>query len=180
MGLIIKLPIRPDQDAFNVERWDEVMADPHYTKLDGIFETNRYGQVIHMPPPSFLHARLQSRISALLSELIKTGGTATECPVSTSDGVKGVDVVWLSDEQITAAGNSSCVPFAPEICVEIKSPSNTWAELEEKTALYFEAGAREVWICDENRKVSFFVGSSEAAEVSALCPDFPGTVELGK
>jgi Uma2 family endonuclease len=180
MGLIIKLPVRPDQNAFNVERWEEVMVDPHYAKLNGLFETNRYGQVIHMPPPSFLHARLQSRISTLLSGLIKTGGTATECPVSTSDGVRGVDVVWLSDEQIKAVGHASCVPFAPEICVEIKSPRNSWAELEEKAALYFEAGAREVWICDEKQKILFFVGSSEAAEASELCPNFPGTVELEK
>jgi hypothetical protein len=30
---------------------------------------------------------------------------------------------------------------APEICVEIISPSNTESEIQEKQALYFEAGA---------------------------------------
>lgn len=178
MGLTIKLPIRPDQDAFNAQRWEEVMADSHYAKLDGTFETNRFGQVIHMPPPSFLHARLQSRISTLISGLMKSGATATECPVSTSDGVKGVDVAWLSDEQLVAAENSSCVPFAPAICVEIKSPGNSRAELEEKRALYFEAGAKEVWICDENQELSFFVENSELKAQSSLIPDFPTKVEL--
>ena len=36
---------------------------------------------------------------------------------------------------------------APEICVEVLSPSNSKPEMEEKRALYFEAGAQEVWIC---------------------------------
>ena len=178
MGLTIQLPIRPDQDSFNTKRWEEILADPHYAKIDGIFETNRYGQVIHMPPPSFLHARLQSRISILLSDLMENGGTATECPVSTSDGVKGVDVVWLSDKQLDAAGKTSCLPFAPEICVEIKSPGNSWPELEEKRELYFEAGAKEVWICDENQNIAFFVGSPDPSDQSELCPEFSQSVDL--
>mgnify|MGYP001313879954 CR=1 FL=1 len=37
---------------------------------------------------------------------------------------------------------------APEICLEILSPSNSIVEMEMKRALYFEAGAREVWECD--------------------------------
>lgn len=181
MGLIIQLPIRPDQDSFNAKRWEEILADPYYARLDGTFETNRYGQVIHMPPPSFLHARVQSQISVLLSRLMDGGGTATECPVSTSDGVKGVDVIWLSDEQLKSVGSSSCVPFAPDICVEIKSPSNSWPELEEKRSLYFEAGAKEVWICDENQKMFFFANadsSDPCREFSDLCPDFPGVIEI--
>ncbi|MEM0969474.1 MAG: Uma2 family endonuclease, partial [Verrucomicrobiota bacterium] len=170
----------PDQDDFNLQRWEEVMADPHYAQLDGTFETNRFGQVIHMPPPSFLHARLQSQISLLLSERLTGGGTATECPVSTSDGVKGVDVAWLSDEQLQAVGAFLCVPFAPTICVEIKSPSNSRSELEEKKALYFEAGAREVWICDEKRAMTFYLRDSgvEPSSASLLCPTFPPTISV--
>jgi Uma2 family endonuclease len=33
---------------------------------------------------------------------------------------------------------------------EILSPSNTAGEIDEKIALYFEAGAREVWICEQD------------------------------
>jgi hypothetical protein len=38
--------------------------------------------------------------------------------------------------------------LAPEICVEVLSPSNSAAEINEKLALYFDAGATEVWICN--------------------------------
>ena len=44
---------------------------------------------------------------------------------------------------------------APEICVEILSPSNTQPEINEKRALYFDAGATEVWICNLNGSMSF-------------------------
>src|SRR5436190_590555 len=38
-------------------------------------------------------------------------------------------------------GQRPCFPRAPEICVEVISPSNTDAELREKGSLYFAAGA---------------------------------------
>jgi Uma2 family endonuclease len=40
--------------------------------------------------------------------------------------------------------------------------------MNEKRALYFEAGAREVWIVDLTGQISFFV--PEQAERSLICP----------
>jgi len=34
---------------------------------------------------------------------------------------------------------------APAIAIEVISPSNTARQIDAKTALYFECGAREVW-----------------------------------
>jgi Uma2 family endonuclease len=34
--------------------------------------------------------------------------------------------------------------------VEVRSPGNSLEELAEKKAAYFRAGAREVWMCDQN------------------------------
>ena len=69
--------------------------------------------------------------------------------------------------------------IAPEICVEVLSPGNTRAEMEEKRALLFEAGAEEVWFCDTKGRMFFFlkVRPDEAVEKSELCPDFPAVVE---
>ena len=64
---------------------------------------------------------------------------------------------------------------APEICVEVKSPSNTTGELLEKKPLYFKAGAWEVWIWEQSGRMLFFDAASPL-ERSALCPDFPATV----
>ena len=35
---------------------------------------------------------------------------------------------------------------APELCVEVMSPSNLAGELKEKTSLYLAAGACETWV----------------------------------
>ena len=64
---------------------------------------------------------------------------------------------------------------APEICVEILSPSNTPSEMREKRKLYFEAGAGEVWICDASGKMNFYTSASasDPSASSGLCPTFP-------
>ena len=64
---------------------------------------------------------------------------------------------------------------APEICVEILSPSNTAGEMTAKRRLYFEAGALEVWICSVDGKMEFYAKSNPdgASDASTLCSGFP-------
>jgi Uma2 family endonuclease len=69
--------------------------------------------------------------------------------------VRVADVAWASDEFYAEFGDKTPYPKAPEICVEIKSPANSKAEMDEKIRLYLEKGAQEVWIVDEKAKVSF-------------------------
>jgi hypothetical protein len=59
----------------------------------------------------------------------------------------------------------------------ILSPGNTEAEIREKVALYFDAGAREVWLCAASG-VMEFVAAGGPKQASALCPRFPKQVEL--
>ena len=76
-------------------------------------------------------------------------------------------------------GQPRLFPKSPEICVEVLSPSNTEAEIQEKMALYFDAGAREVWLCADSGAVSFFgPGTAQPMKVSELCPQFPKQIEL--
>jgi Uma2 family endonuclease len=59
--------------------------------------------------------------------------------------------------------------------VEILSPSNTKGEIDEKRQLYFEAGASEVWLCDEDGGIRFFTADGPVAD-SALCSGFPTAI----
>ena len=54
-------------------------------------------------------------------------------------------------------------PFveAPEICVEILSPSNTLAEMDEKKELYFARGCKEFWVCDSEGTMKFYKNTGE-------------------
>lgn len=172
--LTIELPSQREQRESNLRRWDELLADPELAKVEGRIETDRHGQIIMSPPPSAQHGSHQFKVADRLRDLMKDGEILTECPISTADGVRAADVAWASSERMGELGNRSCFPTCPEICVEVLSPRNSKREIDEKKALYFDAGAREVWICDQEGRMHFFIDaqSSEAAQ-SVLCPKFP-------
>ncbi|MDQ3624585.1 MAG: Uma2 family endonuclease [Verrucomicrobiota bacterium] len=155
--LTIELPAQEDQTGFNLQRWSELVADTELGKalarIEGRIETDRHGHIVMSPPPAFSHGSYQSEIARQLKTLLPHGRSVTECPISTADGVKAIDVAWVSDTRLAAIGDSICLSAAPEICVEVLSPSNTGAEMQEKKALYFAAGAQEVWFCDQDGSI---------------------------
>jgi Uma2 family endonuclease len=131
------------------------------------------------PPPAPIHGRLQIKIGGLLEHHLRAGSVISECPISTADGVKAADVAWASPARMQELGEQNCFPRAPEICVEILSPGNTDAEIREKTDLYFDAGAKEVWHCSSSGKLTFFAaGTAGPLPNSRLCADFPARVPL--
>jgi Uma2 family endonuclease len=87
--------------------------------------------------------------------------------------VKAIDVAWLAPER--PENISQLTPFerAPEICVEIVSPSNSRSEISENRALYFDAGAVEIWVCALDGSISFFVSPHQRLPASSICPEFP-------
>lgn len=177
--LSITLPAQEAQTAFNLRRWDELLADAQLAKIEGRIETDRHGHILMSPPPAARHGSYQLEIGHLLRTLMPQGRVLTECPISTADGVRAADVAWAAPETLRALGNRSCFPRSPEICVEVLSPSNTDAEIAEKAALYFDAGAREVWLCDPAGSLKFLASANEAPlEQSRICSSFPRRVEL--
>jgi Uma2 family endonuclease len=151
-------------------RWLEVQADPELARWTGRIETDRHGRIVMSPPPALPHSFHQSRILQLLARLLPEGQPLTECPLLTLDGVKGIDVAWLAPGRTELQTGELVLRHAPEISVEIRSPGNSTAEMDEKRALYFAVGAREVWIVDLAGQVSFYV--PEPAERSLICPPF--------
>jgi Uma2 family endonuclease len=177
--LTIELPQHEAQTALNLRRWAELLADRELARVEGRIETDRHGHIIMSPPPAPRHGSYQSEIAYLLRSLMPRGRVLTECPISTADGVKAADVAWASPESMRALGARVCFPRSPEICVEVLSPSNTETEMREKLALYFHAGAKEVWTCSNSGAMSFH-GPKTANRMnrSRLCPEFPKQIKL--
>ncbi|MCU0797225.1 MAG: Uma2 family endonuclease [Akkermansiaceae bacterium] len=175
MQLVIDLPPREEQIAYNRKRWQELCEDPQLARWPGRIETNAHGNILMSPPPSGIHSSRQGEITFLLRQIL--GGRALpECPVSTIDGVRSADVGWYSNSLFAEVSGQTVFEQAPEICVEILSPSNSPSEIREKRKLYFDAGAREVWICDLKGTMSFFCSTDEDIPSSHLCPDFPPSI----
>ena len=95
-------------------------------------------------------------MAANLVNKLPKGEVITECSIQTSEGVKVADVAWASEEFINTFAYKTPYPKAPEICVEIVSPSNSKAEITAKVELYLAKGAQEVWVVyDDGRIITF-------------------------
>lgn len=157
--------------------WQDVCDDPQLRNLPYKIELTHAGRII-MRPAKTLHSALQGAIQKLiLQNLGDTGRILPECPVHTRDNVKVADVAWLSEARFAQVRDETACSVAPEICVEIMSASNTEKEMQEKCALYLEAGASEVWVCGEDGDLRFFDDAGQRQN-SALIPGFPGQVEV--
>jgi len=180
MQLTIELPSAEEQQAFNKKRWAELCADQFLANLPYRIETNAFGEILISPPSANRHSLLVFAIANLLNELLPQGRAHPEGAISTADGVRAADVVWLSEDRRREPETCDIYPKAPEICVEVVSPSNSDAEIRHKKNLYFAMGALEVWTCDMDGQMKFYQQNAplEKAVDSILCPHFPKVIKL--
>ena len=151
-------------------QWSEVLENPYLRNLPCKIELNQYGQVL-MSPASNLHGSVQAKVTSLFDQKMKSGVVITGCSVQTRDGVRVADVAWASDEFIARHGTATPYLQAPELCVEVVSPSNTKSEIDYKVSLYFAHGAQEVWVVSLQKKVTIYVGGLPSAK-SKFLPKF--------
>jgi Uma2 family endonuclease len=156
--------------------WTEVINNPALRDLPFKIETNEWGQIV-MSAATNKHGILQMKIGSWFEKTQTSGLAISECSVATDKGVKVADVVWCSAAFLEKNGYETPYQESPEVCVEIVSRSNSKREMREKRRLYFERGAREVWLCHENGKVEFYNAKSEI-EQSAIFTDFPKQIEV--
>lgn len=154
--------------------WQQVCEEPSFQDLPFKIELNEYGQVV-MSPASNEHGRCQMRIGAMLTQQVPDGEVIAECSMETDKGVKVADIAWISAAFLARHGYRTPYPSSPEICVEIAPPSNSDRELTDKIALYFQRGAKEVWICNSFGNLAFH-SSEGKLSASALIPDFPSEI----
>jgi Uma2 family endonuclease len=156
--------------------WEEICEDKLLAALPYRIESDRWGNIVMGPLPG-RHGEYQGEITVLLRAKMRGGRSLTECPIQTTEGVKAADVAWVSNERRASHPNDPVYLIAPEICVEIVSPSNEDDELNERKRLYFEKGASEFWLCGMSGHMTFFDPAGKI-ELSRLCPEFPKQVKI--
>jgi Uma2 family endonuclease len=106
-------------------------------------------------PPGGLHGWIAVRLAARLADhverlglgsvLVEAGYVLQRGP----DTVRGPDISFLSAARMPPERlPEHFISGAPDLAVEILSPSDRWSDVEEKLADYFGAGARLVWVVD--------------------------------
>jgi Uma2 family endonuclease len=144
------------------------------------------GELIELPPPVSKHNRDSMRIfKALEFGLDRAHGAGEACELGEvfhEMGYKLPDGSYVQpDVSISHTGQSEMKYFegCPAIAIEVVSPSNTAEELDLKTELYLEFGAREVWrFYPRTRHVvvhlpdKVYVVREDETLTTALLPDF--------
>lgn len=141
-------------------KWREVINNPFFQNVSYKVELKKFGQILMSPASNWLGI-LQFNIGSEIKTRKKGGVVIVECLILTSEGVNVASVAWASDEFFAGFADMTPYPKAPEICVEVVSPGNSRAEIEEKIRLYPEKGALEVWIASAKGKVNFFTRTGE-------------------
>ena len=116
---LIEEPLTPELVA---ARYRELCEDPRFDHLQGKIEIDYWGRIT-MSPASNLHGVLQMRLGQRCAPL---GGQAiAEASILTSLGVTVADVAWASAEFMRAHAGETPFGSAPELCIEIASPSDS-------------------------------------------------------
>ena len=112
-----------------------------------------HGELVKVAHPEYPHVRAQWQLRRLLEEAAGDAGVVhTEMPYRPLPEYEGwgADVAYLTKARWD--GIDRYLAGAPELVVEILSPSNTKAEIAYKRKLCLENGSREFWVVDTERK----------------------------
>lgn len=118
------------------------------------------GRVVREPPEGMNHGRLANRIAFHVTLFVAEHGLGEVFSAETGfvlfedpPTVRAPDVAFVSEACLPSPQDS--VRFgrrAPDLAVEIVSPSNTAAEILDKAADYLDAGTRLVWVVEPGRR----------------------------
>lgn len=129
------------------------------------------GRLYAMAPPNYRHQKLVSEFTQVLGNYIKAHhGTCEVIPAPFAVDLEADDQTWVEPDisvicdpdKLTEQGCSG----APDLVVEIVSPSSRKMDYATKNALYLNAGVREYWIVDPMKeRITVYHYEEDAAPV---------------
>ncbi|MFT3881207.1 MAG: Uma2 family endonuclease [Gemmatales bacterium] len=129
---------------------EEFMLRPE--PANGALEELVDGKVITMPPPGAGHGIFCARIVAILLQFVqprKLGWVASNDSGTilkhNPDSVRGPDVAFYSIERVPAVPQGY-FEVAPDLAVEVISPSDSASYVQNKVVQYLEAGVQLIWV----------------------------------
>ena len=100
------------------------------------------------------------------------------------DTVRAPDVAWTASGRIPE-GTTGYPNLAPDLVVEVKSPSNSSPEMSRKAEMWLSFGTRLVWVADPDTTTitvyrpaigSIELGEDDIIDGGELLPDFTAPV----
>src|SRR5215203_1906719 len=110
------------------------------------------GEVYVVPAPTPLHQVVQYAVTELLVERCRVhGGFAVSSPIDivfSEHDVLQPDVVFFGPARAHLVDLHTAIRYAPDLCVEILSPSTEATDRGRKMQMFARYGVPEYWIVD--------------------------------
>jgi Uma2 family endonuclease len=112
------------------------------------------GEIRRMSPTGYRHGRIGARLTSRIARHVESNDLGVVVGAETGfrltsnpDTVRAPDIAFIRHERVEAVGDTeSFWPGAPDLAVEVLSPNDRIAELEEKVEMFLQAGTRAVWV----------------------------------
>ena len=115
------------------------------------------GELITMLPGGEDHAGMAAEIVTILNQFVKSQGLGKVYGSSggfrlRDDTVRAPDISFVRKERVDSIKSRGFAKGAPDLAVEILSPSDTFRQMMRKVKQYFAAGTHTVWIVYPDRR----------------------------
>jgi Uma2 family endonuclease len=112
------------------------------------------GELRQISPAGHNHGRIVMRLAVPLGQHVEENGLGEVYAAETGftlrtnpDTVRAPDVAFIRQERVDEVGDRTGYwPGAPDLAVEVVSPSDTVGEVEEKVKEWLEAGTSSIWV----------------------------------
>ena len=114
-----------------------------------------HGELIEVPPPKHRHTEIELRIRELMEDAGRgLGKFATEIGFRPTTGPEYLiaDVVFITKKHWDSVPGDGYIVGAPEIVIEVLSPSNRAPKMRARREICLGNGCAEFWIVDATKQ----------------------------
>ena len=119
-----------------------------------VYHELRHGEIIAVTRPKLKHSLIQARLRDFFQN-VATPGSYVDTEMAfrplPEHELWVADVAYVSPERFRNADLDDNIRGAPEIVVEVLSPSNTAGEIMDKEQICLSNGAQEFWVVDPKK-----------------------------
>jgi Uma2 family endonuclease len=127
------------------------------------------GRIVRMNPSGMQHGDIVIALGSALRDFVRkrqlgrvVGGEVGIYTRREPDRVRAADIAFVSRERLADKSLKGFFKVAPELVVEIISPTDRWQNMRDKLEEYFAIGVHRVWIVEpDSRDVLVYSASTE-------------------
>lgn len=154
---------------------EQFSALPEYDERTGSSYELDHGELIIVSPQAWEHQNLKAKLFLLLSRYFEERGLRRRAVVEAGfildeESWRKPDVAVMSEAALLHAGREPKRPLegAPQLAIEVASPSDTSAMIGRKVDHFLAAGSKTVWVFyPESQQVHIHKVGQKTAQLGA-------------